>query len=61
MKTIHSINRGFYTALESTQKFMLENNIRKLDRYTLLIFDEIGAVSVYPDNKFVNLYLISFH
>lgn len=37
--------------LESTQKFMLENNIRKLDTYTLLIFDEIGAVSVYPDKK----------
>jgi DNA segregation ATPase FtsK/SpoIIIE, S-DNA-T family len=37
--------------LESTQKFMLENNLRKLDTYTLLIFDEIGAVSVYPDKK----------
>ncbi len=37
--------------LESTQKYMLENNIRKIDTYTLLIFDEIGAVSVYPDKK----------
>lgn len=39
---------------------MLENNIRKLDKFTLLIFDEIGAVSAYPDKKSkrINLQII---
>lgn len=30
---------------------MLKNNIRKNDIFTLIIFDEVGAVSVYPDKK----------
>jgi S-DNA-T family DNA segregation ATPase FtsK/SpoIIIE len=37
--------------LKETQEYMLLHNIRKLDKYTMLIFDEIGAVSVYPDKK----------
>lgn len=37
--------------LKNTQKEMLEKNIRKLNRYTFLVFDEIGAISVYPDKK----------
>jgi S-DNA-T family DNA segregation ATPase FtsK/SpoIIIE len=37
--------------LKATQEYMLKHNIRKLDSYTLLIFEEIGAVSVYPDKK----------
>jgi len=37
--------------LKAKQKYMLENNIRKYNKYTLIIFDEIGAISVYPDKK----------
>jgi S-DNA-T family DNA segregation ATPase FtsK/SpoIIIE len=37
--------------LKDTQKFMLDNNIRKYNKYTLIVFDEIGAISVYPDKK----------
>ncbi len=37
--------------LKATQEYMLQHNIRKLDRYIMLVFDEIGAISVYPDKK----------
>ncbi len=37
--------------LDRTQKEMLATGVRKLHKYTILIFDEIGAVSVYPDKK----------
>jgi len=37
--------------LKETQEYMLLHNIRQLDKYTMLIFDEIGAVSVYPNKK----------
>ena len=37
--------------LKATQNFMLENNLRKYDIFNLIIFDEIGAISVYPDKK----------
>lgn len=37
--------------MKITQEYMLKNNIRKNDIYTLVIFDEVGAVSVYPDKK----------
>ncbi len=37
--------------LKQTQELMLKTGVRKLNNFTLLIFDEIGAVSVYPDKK----------
>lgn len=37
--------------LKNTQREMLNKNVRKLDTYTMIIFDEIGAISVYPDKK----------
>ncbi|OHE04119.1 MAG: hypothetical protein A2345_00225 [Sulfurimonas sp. RIFOXYB12_FULL_35_9] len=37
--------------MQKTQEYMLKNNIRKNDIFTLIIFDEVGAVSVYPDKK----------
>lgn len=37
--------------MKITQEYMLQNNIRKNDTYTFIIFDEVGAVSVYPDKK----------
>jgi DNA segregation ATPase FtsK/SpoIIIE, S-DNA-T family len=37
--------------LKNTQEEMLEKNIRKLNKFILLVFDEIGAISVYPDKK----------
>lgn len=37
--------------LKQTQELMLKSGVRKLNSFTLLIFDEIGAVSVYPDKK----------
>lgn len=37
--------------MQKTQEYMLKNNMRKNDIYTLVIFDEVGAVSVYPDKK----------
>jgi len=37
--------------LDRTQKEMLATGTRKLNTYTILIFDEIGAVSVHPDKK----------
>lgn len=37
--------------LKNTQNEMLEKNIRKLNSFTMLIFDEIGAVSTFPDKK----------
>lgn len=37
--------------LKDTQNLMLATGVRKLNDYTLLIFDEIGAVSVYPDKR----------
>jgi len=37
--------------LKQTQELMLKTGVRKLNNFTMLIFDEIGAVSVYPDKK----------
>lgn len=37
--------------LKQTQELMLKTGVRKLNNFTLLIFDEIGAVSVYPDKR----------
>ena len=37
--------------LKESQKLMLETNTRKINEYTLIIFDEIGAISVHPDKK----------
>jgi S-DNA-T family DNA segregation ATPase FtsK/SpoIIIE len=37
--------------LKETQQELLETNKRKLDSYIMILFDEIGAISVYPDKK----------
>jgi len=37
--------------LKETQEEMLKTNTRKIKNLTLLIFDEIGAISVYPNKK----------
>ena len=37
--------------LKESHELMLKTNQRKLSNYTLLIFDEIGAISTYPDKK----------
>lgn len=37
--------------LKETQEEMINNNTRKIKDLTLLVFDEIGAVSTYPDKK----------
>ena len=37
--------------LKESHERMLKTNQRKLTDYTLIIFDEIGAVSVFPDKK----------
>ncbi len=37
--------------LKTTQEEMLRTNTRKTKELTLLIFDEVGAISTYPDKK----------
>lgn len=37
--------------MKQVQKTMLEKEIRTNDKFTLIIFDEFGAVSSYPDKK----------
>lgn len=37
--------------LKESHELMLKTNQRKLNDYTLIIFDEIGAISTYPDKK----------
>lgn len=37
--------------LKATQEEMLRTNTRKIKELTLLIFDEVGAISTYPDKK----------
>lgn len=37
--------------LKKTQEEMLKTNTRKIKDLTLLVFDEVGAISVYPDKK----------
>jgi S-DNA-T family DNA segregation ATPase FtsK/SpoIIIE len=51
IKRLDSLLDTILEDLKATQDLMLQNNIRKYDSYTLIIFDEIGAVSVYPDKK----------
>ena len=37
--------------MKHVQKIMLEKDIRSNDTFTLIIFDEFGAISSYPDKK----------
>ncbi len=37
--------------LKSTQKEMIEKKVRKLTDYRIILFDEFGAISSYPDKK----------
>jgi S-DNA-T family DNA segregation ATPase FtsK/SpoIIIE len=37
--------------MKQTQKDMLQKGIRTNDTFTLIIFDEFGAISSYPDKK----------
>ena len=37
--------------MKQTQEFMLQENKRLNDIFTLIIFDEFGAISSYPDKK----------
>jgi len=37
--------------MKKTQEIMLEKGIRTNDKFTLIIFDEFGAISSYPDKK----------
>ena len=51
---IYKLNSFLDTVIEdlkTTQEEMLRINTRKIKELTLLIFDEIGAISVYPDKK----------
>ncbi len=51
---IYKLNSFLDTVIEdlkTTQEDMLRTNTRKTKELTLLIFDEIGAISVYPDKN----------
>jgi len=37
--------------MQQTQQIMLEKGIRTNDQFILIIFDEFGAISAYPDKK----------
>jgi len=37
--------------LKETQEEMIKTNTRKIKDLTLLVFDEVGAISTYPDKK----------
>lgn len=51
---IHKLNKLLDDVIEdlkATQEEMLRTNTRKTKELTLLIFDEVGAISAYPDKK----------
>jgi len=51
---IHKLNELLDDVIEdlkATQEEMLRTNTRKIKELTLLIFDEVGAISTYPDKK----------
>ena len=37
--------------MQETQKIMLQRGVRTNDKFTLIIFDEFGAISSHPDKK----------
>jgi len=51
IKLLNKFLEQIIEELKSTQEYMLKHNIRKLNKYTMIIFDEIGAISTYPDKK----------
>jgi S-DNA-T family DNA segregation ATPase FtsK/SpoIIIE len=40
--------------LQNTQKEMIQKNIRKLDDYIVIIFDEFGSISTHHDKKVIS-------